>query len=147
MSEFFYFYFLFFRFGPILTRWIHAFYEDSKSCVWVNGQFTEWFKIQRGVRPGDPISPYLFLICAEVLGILIRSNNSIKGIYIQDKEIRLSQFADDTNLTLDGSEDSLKLNADISGLKINFGETNAVWFCALKYWVGNIQVSIKLYGI
>ena len=146
MSEFFYFYFLFFRFGPILTRWIHAFYEDSKSCVWVNGQFTEWFKIQRGVRQRGPISQYLFLICAEVQRILIRSNNSIKEICIQDKEIKLSQFADDTNLTLDGSEDSfkhtintLKLFADISdisGLKIFFDKTNAVWFGSLKFkWV------------
>ena len=94
------------RLVPFFTRWIHSFYADSKSCVGVNGQFTEWFKIRRGIRQGNPVSPYLFVICAEVLGILIRSNNSIKGIYIQDKEIRLSQFADDTNLILDGSEDS-----------------------------------------
>ena len=94
------------------------------------------FKIQRGVKQGDPISPYLFLICVEVFLILIRSNNNIKGICIQDKEMKLSQFADDTNLTLDVSEDSfkhtintLKLFADISdisGLKIDFDKTNAV---------------------
>ena len=64
---------------------------------------------------------------------MIRSNNNIKGICIQDKEIELSQFADETNLTLDGSEDTfkhaintLKLFADISGLKIDFDKTNAV---------------------
>ena len=74
----------------------------------VNGQFTEWFKIQLGVRQRDPISPYLFLICAEVLEFLIRSNNDIKGICIQDKEIKISQFADDTSLMSDEPEDLFK---------------------------------------
>ena len=54
--------------------------------------------------------------------------------------MKLSQFADDTNLTLDVSEDSfkhtintVKLYADISGLKINFDKTNVIWFDCLKY--------------
>lgn len=60
---------------------------------------------------------------------------------IQGKDIKFSQFADDTNLTLDWSEDSfkhtihtLKLYEGISGLNINFDQTNAVWFGSLKYY-------------
>lgn len=55
----------------------------------------------------DPIAPYLFLLCAEILSILIKQNNNIKGIFVNDKEHKISQYADDTLLTLDGSPISL----------------------------------------
>jgi hypothetical protein len=37
------------------------------------------FSVSRGVRQGFPISPYLFLLCAEILGIAIRQSKDIKG--------------------------------------------------------------------
>jgi hypothetical protein len=40
--------------------------------VRVNGQFSEYFKPTRGIRQGDPISPSLFLICAEGLGCMLK---------------------------------------------------------------------------
>ena len=94
---------------------------------------SEWFDIRRGVRQGDPCSPYLFLICAEVLSNFIRSNENIKGIKLNEKELLLSQFAD-TTLALDGSEKSFTESillrdkfSKMSGLKINNDKTMAVW--------------------
>ena len=52
--------------------------------------------MKRGTRQGDPLSPYLFLMCAELLASMIRQNENIHGINILDEEILLSQFADDT---------------------------------------------------
>ena len=49
------------------------------------------------------MSPYLFVLCAEIEGILIRNNNDINGITIVDTEFVSSQYADDTTLILDGS--------------------------------------------
>ena len=98
----------FFNFGPDIIRWVKTLYADAKLCVIQNGIFSEFFNIGRGCRQGDPVSPYLFNICVEIMGILIRQNNNIKGIHIV-KEFCLFQYADDTILFLDGTEKSLNL--------------------------------------
>ena len=59
------------------------------------------------MRQGCPQSPYLFLLCAEILAILIRKNTGSKGITVKETEIKSSQYADDTTLILDGSRSSL----------------------------------------
>ena len=129
----------FFNFGPSMRSWIKTFYSNISSCISINGKFSSWFNVNRGVRQGDPLSPYLYLLCAEILAILLRENNSIKGLKISDKDVMLSMFADDTALCLDGSEDSFKeaINvltsfSNISGLKINYEKTQIVWIGSRK---------------
>ena len=60
-----------------------------------------WFQLGRGCRHGDPISPYIFILCVEVLGIMIRKSEGVKGIKINNVEFKLSQYADDTQMFLD----------------------------------------------
>ena len=124
----------FFNFGPIFKRWISTFYKNIESCCLVNGHCSEWFVMERGCRQGDPISPYIFILCAEVLGMLIRQNHNIAGIRIENFEYKISQYADDTSLILDGTETSLlsacnvlKFYAQFSGLNINIEKTKAIW--------------------
>ena len=64
----------------------------------------------------------------EILGIMIRNNKNINGIIINEREHKLSLFADDTLFFLDGTSKSLNetLNvlsdfSNFSGLKVNFG--------------------------
>ena len=90
--------------------------------------------ILNGLTFGDPLSPYLFLICAELLASMIRQNENIYGINILDEEILLSQFADGTTFFLDGTRESLcscicvlQQFASVSGLNINVDKTKAVW--------------------
>ena len=124
----------FFKFGLSLKKWIHLFYEDASSCVMVNGFCTDRFNIGRGCRQGDPLSAYLFLLVSEILGILIRHSNDITGLNIQGKNIKLLQYADDTILTLNGTEEDLKHAMEIltsfekiSNLKINVTKTHVIW--------------------
>ena len=129
----------YFNFGPSIKCWIKVFYNNIKSCVVVNGEVSSWFRIFRGCRQGDPLSPYIFILCAEILALMIRKNNNIKGITVGDKEFLVGQYADDTSLTLDGTEISLKyalkvlkFYADASGLHINMDKTRLIWFGSLK---------------
>jgi hypothetical protein len=124
----------FFNFGTSFKKWIELFYKNIQSCVVVNGHMSDWFYIYRGCRQGDPLSPYLFILCAEILALLIKTNKNITGIKVEKNEFIISQYADDTTLMLDGSEKSLrntmqvlKFYADISGLNINMDKTKAVW--------------------
>ena len=136
---------VFFNFGNDIVNWFKTLYNDAKSNINVNGQYSSWFKIKRGVRQGDPCSPYFYLIGAEILSILLRSNPDIKGIKVRNEEYLLSQFADDTVLCLDGEESSFKATVDtldtfskISGLIINNDKTQIMWIgsrknCNTKY--------------
>lgn len=71
---------------------------------------------------------------AEILGNMIRQNIEIKGITLNEKEYALGQYADDTQLFLDGTESSLEaaiktLNTfyKMSGLKLNIEKSQAIW--------------------
>ena len=89
-----------FGFGKDLCRWIDTFYKNIKSTVIVNGQTTQCVTVERGCRQGDPISPYIFILCVEILAIMIREDSDIKGI--NKVEHKRSQFADDTQLMNNG---------------------------------------------
>ena len=124
----------YFNFGTDIVNWFKTLYKDAKSNIHVNGQYSTWFPIKRGVRQGDPCSPYFYLIGAEILSIMLRNNTEIRGIVIKNIEYLLSQFADDTVLCLDGEEDSFRATIEtldkfslISGLVINNEKTQMLW--------------------
>ena len=75
-----------FGFGSSLIKWINLFYRDTQSCVINNAWSAGFFELSRGVRQGCPLSPYIFILCAEVLATAIRKDNLVKGITVDSAE-------------------------------------------------------------
>ena len=64
---------------------------------------------------------------------MIQLNKEIKGIVINNMEIKLIQFADDTTISLDGSKNllqaslnTLEIYGTLSGLKVNVEKTHSL---------------------
>ena len=123
----------YYNFGDSLITWVKLFYNDISSCIQNNGWSSAFFNLTRGVRQACRLSPYLFILRVEILGNAIRSHDQIRGICLLGTECKLSQYADDTTLILDGSDNSvhqcfsrLDSFATISGLRINYEKTEAL---------------------
>ena len=149
-----------FGFGPSFIQWMHTFYKNVSSCVLNNGFATSSFAVERGVRQGDPLSAYLFIIALEVLCVNIRNSNDIRGIKVDKEEIKLSLFADDlTGFLKDDLSltNFLKLIEDYgtcSGLKVNHEKTELLLLGNLACTVqeaalNNIKIkrSAKILGV
>ena len=116
-----------------------TFYNNTESSVLHNGYTTNYFKLSRGVRQGCPLSPYLFILGAEILAARVRLERNIEGITILNTEHKISQFADDTSLFLKNIDsitnaiEILRLFGNISGLKLNLGKTKAIWLGSWRH--------------
>ena len=82
---------------------------------------------------------------------MIQSNTMVKGIKIGQEEIKISQFADDTTIFMDGSESSLQqiLNilevfGSLLGLKMNMFKTKMVWIGKKKYSMEKLHCASSL---
>ena len=87
-------------------------------------------------------------MCAEILGTAVRRDKLIRGIQVSDKECKLSQYADDTTLILDGTKSSLERSfllldsfARLSGLKVNYEKTEALWIGAFKNRTDKLEIN------
>ena len=128
-----------FNFGENFIRWVKTFYSSRKSYVMNNGFLTKQIDMEKGIFQGCPISPYLFLCIMETLAIAIRNNPNIKGILVNQDELKVSMLADDTVCYIDGSKesfenlfDTLSIFGKCSGCKINLSKSKSVWIGSKK---------------
>ena len=106
------------NFPPSFITAISGLYHNSTNSLLVNSSITRVIEQTRGVRQGCPLSPFLFALFAEPLGLLLRSlegpgpNRPVCGVAIptlknlngDTRHIVASQFADDTTVYATSSQ-------------------------------------------
>jgi len=127
-------------FSPKWISWVKTFILGGSVAVNVNDDVGQYFQTRKGLRQGDPLSPLLFNIIADMLKTLISRANldgQFDGIvpHLVDGGLSILQYADDIILFMDHDLDkarNLKLLLyafeQASGLKINFHKSEVFCF-------------------
>jgi hypothetical protein len=108
-------------------------HSDIESCVLNNGHSTGYFPVQRGTRQGDPMAPYIFILSIEILTEMVRVNDKINGILINESELKQCIYADDTTYFLQDLESLSELTKTInkfseySSLCVNYEKSELAW--------------------
>ena len=126
------------NFGPKFICFIKTMYTDVSCQISNNSYLSRKVTLKRGVRQGCPLSPLLYCVVAETLGNLIRQNLKIDGLCLPGsrREVKISQYADDTTLFLRNNFSVQEAIATIkvyelgSGSKVNYniGKSCGKWF-------------------
>jgi len=95
-------------FGDRWVQLIRFCISSAQFRILSNGEAGETFSPSRGIRQGDPLSPYLFILLANVLSHMVKnavSDGSLKGIKLNPHCPTLSHlfFADDAIFFMDGT--------------------------------------------
>lgn len=128
-----------FGFCPTWTRWIMHLITTPRFSILLNGNPSTPFSSTRGIRQGDPLSPFIFLLMAEGLGRLIHhaaSINTLRGLSLHDNQtITHEQFVDDNMLfghpsvqEASSLKSLLDTFSEASGTTINAGKSQIFFF-------------------
>ena len=121
-------------------RWVKLLFNNATAAVNLNGCPSKSFKVERGVRQGCPLAPYIFLVVGEALTQLITkavAEGRIKGITLPGgkKQLNISKYADDSSFMVRGEKRYvdelvrlLKVFSEAFGMQINWEKSSAYWF-------------------
>ncbi|XP_058216715.1 uncharacterized protein LOC131327580 [Rhododendron vialii] len=142
-------------FGDKWCGWIRECCSTVSMSVLINGSATQEFQTQKGLRQGDPLSPFLFNVVAEALNILLeraQEKNIIKSVKLGSNGVTISHllFADDTILFCNNDLEEmgnikriLRCFQLMSGLKINYSKSSV---CGVKIQREDVQALAQVMG-
>ncbi|WVZ54184.1 hypothetical protein U9M48_005022 [Paspalum notatum var. saurae] len=131
-------------FSTTWCNWINSFVQGENVAINVNGQTGLYFQTRKGLRQGDPLSPILFNIVADMLAVLInraKVGGFVNGVipHLVEGGLSILQYADDTVIFMDHDLEKAKnmkallcMFEKISDLKINFHKSEIFCFGQAK---------------
>lgn len=102
------------NFGPKWIQWITLWLHSSQSCININGELTDYFYCKRGIRQGDPLSPFLYILAVDILSKLFYKGRQaivLQGLgppCVDDRPITNYHYADDTILFLSAQDKNVE---------------------------------------
>jgi len=118
-------------------QWIRLILDSDTSSIILNGVPGRQFKCKRGVRQGDPLSPLLFVLAAELLQYVV--NDSLHRGFLNlplpqpSGDFPIIQYTDDTILLMEADvnqilhlKDLLERFALSTGLRVNYNNSSMV---------------------
>ena len=136
-------------------RWIQECISSASAAILINGSPSPFFKLQRGLRQGDPLSPFLFNIAVEPLNLLFNKAVSLdlwSGIEVCRRGSKIShlQYADDTIVfcvpklhSLMNIKKVLILFELSSGLQVNFHKSSVLGLNVDSSWLNLASSSLQ----
>jgi hypothetical protein len=125
-------------------EWINQVVKGGSVSIKVNDDIGHYFQTKNGLRQGDPLSPILFNLVADMLPIFIeraKNNGDFSEVlpHLVDGGLSILQYAEDTILFMEhdlvqAKNLKLVLSAfeQLSGLKINFHKSELYCYGAAK---------------
>jgi hypothetical protein len=123
-----------FGFGDKWCNWIQSCLRSSRGSILINGSPAEEFKFFKGLKQGDPLSPFLFILIMESLhlsfervvdvgmfkGVKLNSSTTLSHMFYADDVVFVGQWSDDNINTL---IHVLECFYRASGLRINMSKS------------------------
>lgn len=123
-------------FSEICITWILALYRNAQASVIINNTWGPMMELQRSMRQGCPLAPYLFLLTVDVLGHMLQDpTHGILAMFLPNGPQSTSQmFTNDTTFYLAWSKEDIETTMAMlhkfgaaSGIKVNLTKYVAVW--------------------